>query len=140
MTDRISDPLLLQAALIGLRQMHAGYELRIAELRRAIGTGPAPENKPKQARKRKRTLSAEGRANIVAALKKRWANRHKEEAQAQAKPNPKTVPSRKAIGKVASKKGTAKKKAVRKPASKKVSEQAPAPAAATENAAPDNKA
>jgi hypothetical protein len=49
----------------------------IAPLRAA---GPAPKKAPRK----KRKLSAAGRANIIAALKKRWAMRRNEEAQAQA--------------------------------------------------------
>src|ERR1035441_10659123 len=88
MQNQNSDPLLLQAALIGLQQMKAGIDGKISDIRRQLGTGKeagAGEPAPKKAGRKKRRLSAEGRANIIAALKKRWAQKHKEAQQAKAK-------------------------------------------------------
>jgi hypothetical protein len=71
--------------------MKAGIDGKISDLRRQLGTGKeaeagAGEPAPRKAGRKKRRLSAEGRANIIAALKKRWAEKHKEAEQAKAKP------------------------------------------------------
>jgi hypothetical protein len=92
MPNRISDPLLLQAALIGLRQMKANVDGKMSDIRQRLGMAAEPDDgrpAPKKALRKKRRLSAAGRANIIAALKKRWAERRKEEEQAKAKPAPK---------------------------------------------------
>lgn len=73
------------------RRMAAGQQARWARIRGESGSKPAEASKPA------RRLSAEGRANIVAALKKRWA--------AAKASGTKTKP-------------TAKKKAARKAAAK----------------------
>jgi hypothetical protein len=62
---------LLEAALAGLELQKQRVEEHIAAMRSRLGQGPA---KPlAQPRRRKRRLSAEGRARIAAAAKKRWA-------------------------------------------------------------------
>ncbi len=65
---------LLATALIGYRQRRAELDAAIFELRRRIDGGApiAAAAKTKPARK-KRRLSPEGRARIIAATKKRWA-------------------------------------------------------------------
>lgn len=129
MQNQNSDPLLLQAALIGLQQMKAGIDGKISDIRRQLGTAKevgAGEPAPKKAGRKKRRLSAEGRANIIAALKKRWAEKHKEAEQAKAKTPAKSA-ARKASVKA---KRTPAKKAARKTAkSKPAPVVAPAPAA-----------
>jgi hypothetical protein len=62
---------LLKAALIGYEQQKAVMEERIAELRRELGE--AGEEKPK------RGMSADGRARVAAAQRKRWAALKKSE-------------------------------------------------------------
>ena len=61
----LDDRELKQAALIGLRRQLQRIADLIGRLEQELGTGPA------QPAPRKRRLSAAGRANIVAALKKR---------------------------------------------------------------------
>lgn len=73
------------------RRMAAGQQARWARIRGESGSKPAAPAKPKQHR-----LSAEGRANIVAALKKRWAAK---KASAKAKPAAKKKAARKAAAK-----------------------------------------
>jgi len=123
--------------------MQAGYELRIAELRQALGAGPTPQDKPKNLpRKRKRRLSAAGRANIIAALKKRWAERHKKEAEARAAakhaPQRKAKPAPKAKARAKSPAKSAMVKAKKAPASKAAGKTPPRPRATV--AAPEPKA
>jgi hypothetical protein len=97
MPDQITDPLLLQAALIGLQQMKTDLDGKMSDLRRRLGMTAEAGNaqpSPKKAARKKRRLSAAGRANIVAALKKRWAKLHKQ--QEQARIAPKAAPKREA--------------------------------------------
>jgi hypothetical protein len=118
MPNQISDPLLLRAALIGLQQMKADIDGKMSDLRQRLGigtdiAGPTPR---KVARKVRR-LSAAGRAHIIAALKKRWAARREEQAQAQAPAKPATrrrakpAPKAKAPTQAAPKKASVKAKA-----------------------------
>lgn len=132
MQNQNSDPLLLQAALIGLQQMKAGIDGKISDIRRQLGTGKkaeagAGEPAPKKAGRKKRRLSAEGRANIIAALKKRWAQKHKEAQQAKAK-----APAKSA----AKKAGVKAKRAPAKKAARKTAKSKPAPVVAPAPAAP----
>ncbi len=66
-----ADDLFLEAVLVGLQQKRAEVEERIAELKQQIGDGARPKSAT-PVRKRRR-MSAAGRARIRAALKKRWA-------------------------------------------------------------------
>lgn len=111
--------------------MKAGIDGKISDIRRQLGTGEeavAGEPAPKKARRKKRRLSAEGRANIIAALKKRWAEKHKEAEQAKAKPAPKAKAPAKPAAKKASVK--AKRTPARKVAARKAGKSKPAPVAA----------
>ncbi len=65
---RISESEVLHYALVGFEKQRQEIDRRIAELRRQLN-GAAGLRKRKE-----RQLSPEGRAAIVAALKKRWAN------------------------------------------------------------------
>jgi hypothetical protein len=97
--------MLLQAALIGLQHMKADIDGKMADIRQRLGIEPAAgERTPKKARRKKRRLSAQGRANIIAPLKKRWAMRRKEE---EARAAAKAASRRKAPGKPARTKTTA---------------------------------
>ena len=96
------------------RRMKEAQQLRWAKIRKE--SEPAVPATPKQP-KAKRKLSKAGKAAIVAALKKRWA----EKKAATAKPKP-----------VVAKKATAKKAAAKKAAAKKPQKKA---ANATESAA-----
>ena len=81
---------LLNAALVGLEAQKQRIEGHIAEVRALLGKrGPgrppataqvsaSTETKPRKRRKRK--LSPEGRARIIAATKKRWAEYKKQNA------------------------------------------------------------
>jgi len=70
------DTATLEAALIGYRQQLQHIDAKMAELRRTL-SGSAGEKPVKQAAaapgKKKRRMSAEGRARIAAAQRARWA-------------------------------------------------------------------
>ena len=73
---RENDPGILQAALLGYQQQLDEITAKIADLRRRLGSrGPnpsagAPATKAPQ---KKHRISAEGRARIAAAQRRRWA-------------------------------------------------------------------
>jgi hypothetical protein len=64
---------LLQYALIGFEAQRADVERRMAEIRLQLN-GPAEKDQaaPKAKRRRRRKMSPEGRARIIAATKLRW--------------------------------------------------------------------
>jgi hypothetical protein len=70
------DPEIIQAALLGYQQQLQTITTKIAELRRHLGgrsaapSGTAPASRAPQ---KKHRISAEGRARIAAAQRKRWA-------------------------------------------------------------------
>lgn len=122
-----TDTDILVAALIGYQARLRDINTRISELRGKLGksaVGAGEVGKPPAAAP-KRVLSAEGRARIIAATKKRWEEARKAKSAAEA--------AAKAPAKPAAKKAAAKPaaKPARKPAAKKA---APSPAA--EAAAP----
>jgi hypothetical protein len=74
---RNDDTGILQAALLGYQQQLDEINAKIAELRRRLGgrssassgsAAPAP-----RAQQKKHRISAEGRARIAAAQRRRWA-------------------------------------------------------------------
>jgi hypothetical protein len=71
----VQDTSLLQAALVGYQMQAEKLATAIADIQKRIGnrsgksTGPTASN----ATRKRRTMSPEGRARIVAAQKKRWA-------------------------------------------------------------------
>jgi hypothetical protein len=73
------DPGMLQAALLGYQQQLEEINAKIADLRRRLGTrsnsasGSAPARPPQK----KHRISAEGRARIAAAQRRRWATAKK---------------------------------------------------------------
>src|SRR5882672_6475276 len=80
---------ILLAAIDGFEFQKLRIDAQITEIERLLNDGE-PESKAapvdktapvRKARKKKRKLSAEGRAAIVAALKKRWAAKKAEQAQ-----------------------------------------------------------
>jgi DnaK suppressor protein len=79
------DAQFLSAALAGYQQALEEIEVRTADLQMRIG-GAAPVAAAPTAApaKKKRRLSAEGRARIVAATRKRWAAVRKAKAEAAA--------------------------------------------------------
>jgi hypothetical protein len=141
MPDRISDPLLLQAALIGLQQMKANVDAKMSDVRRRLGMAVEPDEgqpAPKKPLRKKRRLSAAGRANIIAALKKRWAERRKEEEQAKAKLAPKVRASAKSAPQKASVK--VKRTPAKKAAAGKTGKPKSAQVTALERTAPATEA
>jgi len=83
----MSNAEILEAALIGLWHQRDEIEEKMAELRRQIGDGrdgqPARKSVAADSAEptpKKRTMSAAGRARIVAATKKRWAAFHAKKA------------------------------------------------------------
>jgi hypothetical protein len=69
------DPGILQAALLGYQQQLEEINAKIAELRRRLGGRPAPASSTPATRapQKKHRISAEGRARIAAAQRRRWA-------------------------------------------------------------------
>jgi hypothetical protein len=138
--------------------MKADIEVRMSDLKQrlGIGAGTAASLKPRKAGPKRRRLSAAGRANIVAALMKRWAARRKEQSHVQAQAAAKAATRRKAkpapkpkvLAKAAPKKSIVKAK--RPPARKAAISKAnlllrivkpqPAPAIALEQTAPPAEA
>jgi hypothetical protein len=84
------NPEILNAALAGLEAQKERIEGQIAEIQSMLGRRkpgrPKAEEKlsPKPVAKKKRMMSAEGRARIAAATRKRWAEFHKAKAAAAA--------------------------------------------------------
>jgi hypothetical protein len=75
----------LSAALAGYQQALEEIETHIADLQKKIGGAATVAAAPTAAPAvKKRRLSAEGRARIVAATRKRWAAVHKAKAEAAA--------------------------------------------------------
>lgn len=73
----------LAAALAGYQCKLAEIEERMAEIRaRIAAASPASSAKAAAPAKKKRRLSPEGRARIIAATKKRWAAVRKAKAAA----------------------------------------------------------
>jgi hypothetical protein len=62
----------LEAALIGYEQQKRAIDLKIAQIRAQLSGGNAPVAAPK-AKKGRRKFSAETRAKMAAAQKRRWA-------------------------------------------------------------------
>ena len=68
---------LLQHALLGFEARRQEIDRQIKELRQRLD-GPPEAPQPKPGRRRRRHLSPEGRANIIAATKRRWAKVRRE--------------------------------------------------------------
>jgi hypothetical protein len=87
---------ILQAALLGFEAQKRVIDERIAEVTGLLGgskTVSEPDSEPTAAKKTakpKRKLSAAGRAAIIAALKKRWAQKKLAPDTASATPAKKT--------------------------------------------------
>ena len=104
-----------------LEQQREAIDRAISALREIEGSGPnraASTISPTKTHGRKRHLSAEGRANIIAAIKKRWAAKRAAEATAAKKSAPKkhkakrvlSPEARKKMGDAARKRWAARKK------------------------------
>jgi NMD protein affecting ribosome stability and mRNA decay len=69
----VIDPAILEAALINLETRRTHIDDQIATVRSMLDGG-SPSAKPNAKRRRKKyRMSAEGRARIIAASRKRWA-------------------------------------------------------------------
>jgi hypothetical protein len=70
-----NDSGLLEAALVGYQQQLSDINAKIADLRRRLGgrSAPAPGPAPRNVQKKQHRISAEGRARIAAAQRRRWA-------------------------------------------------------------------
>lgn len=80
----ITNPELLAAALIGYQHQLDEIQSKIAEIRGKLGkepvgrsTKPAATVAPPKQRRKKRRMSAEGRARIAEAQRARWAKAKK---------------------------------------------------------------
>jgi hypothetical protein len=69
------DPGILQAALLGYQQQLEMVNAKIADLRRRLGgrNASAPVTATARPPQKKHRISAEGRARIAAAQRRRWA-------------------------------------------------------------------
>jgi hypothetical protein len=80
-----TDSSLLEAALMGYQHQHALVTAKIADIKRRLGVR-SPRNvaatSMSGARPKKHRISAEGRARIAAAQRKRWAAAKKAKAAA----------------------------------------------------------
>ena len=102
----------LNAAINGFEAQKVRIDAQIAEIRQILAGGPKPTTpepatSPKPAKRKRRKLSAAGRAAIVAALKKRWAA--KKAKAAKSKPE-KAAPRQATVKKVVGKKAAVKKR------------------------------
>ena len=68
---------LFQSALLGYERQKALLDERIAEIRRELAAGSGPSDVE---RKPRRGMSADGRARVAAAQRKRWAGLKNSEA------------------------------------------------------------
>ena len=126
---------ILTAAVLGFEEQKRHIDTKIAELRAMLDGGNKPTAAtPEPTKRKRRRMSAAGRANIVAALKKRWAAKRaaaeKAHPSAANKAKPKKTARRVAAvkappAKAASKSALVQKAAVKKSTPKKM---APAPA------------
>ncbi|HWR53066.1 MAG TPA: hypothetical protein VN428_18285 [Bryobacteraceae bacterium] len=113
-------PEILNAALAGLEAQKARLNEQIADIRSMLGArGPgrppkAADASPAPVAKKKRKMSAEGRARIIEGVRKRWAALRKAKASASGSETDTSV-SRKSASKRAKRPG---RKAVRKAAPK----------------------
>ena len=105
-----------------LEQQREAIDRAISALRGIDGTSrsrAASKGSPAKAGRRKRHLSAEGRANIIAAIKKRWAAKRAAEGKAATKSTPKKRKAKRVLSAEARKKmaeAARKRWAVRKKA------------------------
>jgi hypothetical protein len=79
----IANTELLAAALVGYQHQLDEIQSKIAEIRDKLGTGPVARSAKTAApvaRRKKRRMSAEGRARIAAAQRARWAKAKKAKA------------------------------------------------------------
>ncbi len=73
------DPMVLEAALVGLQHQRAEIEAKMAEIRRVLGSraaSPVSASVTTTPPRAKRQLSAAARKRIAEAQKKRWAGYH----------------------------------------------------------------
>jgi hypothetical protein len=127
----IHDRELKQAALVGLHHERQRMDELIARLERELEGGviKATRSEPEPTR-RKRRLSAAGRARIVAVLKKRWAavkNTAVAKPKATKKAAATTTKRNKAAAKPSAKKRILKKPAATKRTGPKAAASRPAP-------------
>jgi len=69
---RVIDPAILQAALDGLEAHRRRIDDQIAAVHSLLDSGSA-SRKPNGRRRRKYRMTAEGRARIIEATRRRWA-------------------------------------------------------------------
>jgi cell division septum initiation protein DivIVA len=92
---------IIEAAIVGFEQQKRQIDETIAELRAQLNGSTGGEAGPKasvayaSSARKKREMSAEGRARIAAAQKKRWAEQ-KKQISVTSKPTRKISPAGKA--------------------------------------------
>ena len=73
---------LLRLAIQGLEIERARIDTLLSELKSQVSGAPAVVSTPAISANKKRSMSAEGRANIRAAIKRRWKAFHEGKAKA----------------------------------------------------------
>ena len=122
----------LGAALVGYQEKLKQIESRMADVRHKLRVGPSASSPTATARAAKKwKLSAEGRANIVTALKKRWAAKKAASAPAPPKPSAKKAPVKR--GRIASASAAQRRAATKKA----IAEVAATPPPSTQTGATD---
>ena len=79
------NPEILAAALQGLEAQRSRLDAVITRVKAMLGARPQQPAATAEAPTRKRTMSAAGRRHIKDALKKRWAEYHRQHAEAATK-------------------------------------------------------
>ena len=81
---------IINAAILGFESQKQRIDTQIAELRQMLGGAPTETAAPGAPTKRKRRISAAGRARIAEAQRKRWAESKKDaEPSSPVAPKPK---------------------------------------------------
>jgi hypothetical protein len=83
--QKLTDKIIVAAAIQGFEAEKARIAARIAELRTMLVGGPAEAAAKPEALKRKRKLSQAGREAIAAALRKRWQEKRRHEAEQETR-------------------------------------------------------
>ena len=106
-------PDIISAAILGFEEQKRQIDSRIIELKAMLSGGPVEAAaRPLAPKRRRRKMSAAGRARIAEAQRKRWAeSRKKSEPKAPAKSKRKLSPAGRAAIVAAAKKRWALKKA-----------------------------
>ena len=88
-------PEIIKAAILGFEAQKRSIDEQIAELRATLaGDGAEPASRTEPAKRKRRKMSAAGRARIADAQRKRWAGSRKQPEPPTQGPKPKRKLSR----------------------------------------------